>query len=308
MIGKNILSVNQFDKSDVDRIFELSKRLEEHLKAKGELDLLKGKILASLFFEPSTRTRFSFEAAMQRLGGKIVSATGMTSVSLGKGESLADTVRTVERFCDAIVMRHPEIGSSDMAAKLVKVPFFNAGDGAGEHPTQAFVDYYTIKKFKNSSGLKIAFIGDLKYGRTVRSLIELVTEYGEDEIYLVAPSELELPEEYYQKMQEKNIKYIKTDNLDEAIKQCDVLYVTRIQKERFSDEAEYNKLKGVYVLNNQKIADLKSDAVIMHPLPRIDEIAVEIDDDPRAIYFDQVESAVYVRMAFLLIVFGQDGL
>lgn len=308
MIGKNILSVNQFDKSDVDRIFELSKRLEEHLKAKGELDLLKGKILASLFFEPSTRTRFSFEAAMQRLGGKIVSATGMTSVSLGKGESLADTVRTVERFCDAIVMRHPEIGSSDMAAKLVKVPFFNAGDGAGEHPTQAFVDYYTIKKFKNSSGLKIAFIGDLKYGRTVRSLIELVTEYGEDEIYLVAPSELELPEEYYQKMQEKNIKYIKTDNLDEAIKQCDVLYMTRIQKERFSDEAEYNKLKGVYVLNNQKIADLKSDAVIMHPLPRIDEIAVEIDDDPRAIYFDQVESAVYVRMAFLLIVFGQDGL
>ena len=287
MIGKNILSVNQFDKSDVDRIFELSKRLEEHLKAKGELDLLKGKILASLFFEPSTRTRFSFEAAMQRLGGKIVSATGMTSVSLGKGESLADTVRTVERFCDAIVMRHPEIGSSDMAAKLVKVPFFNAGDGAGEHPTQAFVDYYTIKKFKNSSGLKIAFIGDLKYGRTVRSLIELVTEYGEDEIYLVAPSELELPEEYYQKMQEKNIKYIKTDNLDED---------------------EYNKLKGVYVLNNQKIADLKSDAVIMHPLPRIDEIAVEIDDDPRAIYFDQVESAVYVRMAFLLIVFGQDGL
>lgn len=308
MIGKNILSVNQFDKSDVDRIFELSKRLEEHLKAKGELDLLKGKILASLFFEPSTRTRFSFEAAMQRLGGKIVSATGMTSVSLGKGESLADTVRTVERFCDAIVMRHPEIGSSDMAAKLVKVPFFNAGDGAGEHPTQAFVDYYTIKKFKNSSGLKIAFIGDLKYGRTVRSLIELVTEYGEDEIYLVAPSELELPEEYYQKMQEKNIKYIKTDNLDEAIKQCDVLYVTRIQKERFSDEAEYNKLKGVYVLNNQKIADLKSDAVIMHPLPRIDEIAVEIDHDPRAIYFDQVESAVYVRMAFLLIVLGQDGL
>ncbi|MCL2869296.1 aspartate carbamoyltransferase [Candidatus Saccharibacteria bacterium] len=307
MIGKDITTVRQFDKSDIDRVISLSKKLEKYLQTKGELDLLKDKILASLFFEPSTRTRFSFEAAMERLGGKIISATGMSGVSMGKGESLGDTVRTVERFCDIIVMRHPDVGSSDMAAKLVKIPFIGAGDGSGEHPTQALVDFYTIKKAKPAPNLKIALIGDLKYGRTVRSLLELLIEYNEDELYFVAPDELQLPEEYYQEMTKKGVKFVKTNSLEKAVHECDVLYMTRIQKERFEDKNQYDQLKGYYVLNNQTIRDLKPDAVIMHPLPRIDEIATEIDSDPRAIYFDQVENAVYVRMAFLLIVFDRDG-
>lgn len=308
VIGKNILTVEQFDKSDIERIISLSETLENNLKSKGESNLLVGKIMASLFFEPSTRTRFSFEAAMQRLGGKIITATGLTSVSIGKGESLADTIRTVERFCDVIVMRHPEIDSSKNASALVKIPFFNAGDGAGEHPTQAFVDFYTIKKAQqNVEGKKIALIGDLKYGRTVRSLIELLIIYGGAELYLVSPPELELPDNYYEMMNHNNVKFVKTNNLNEAIAECDVLYMTRIQKERFDDKDQYERLKGSYILNRQVMLNAKPDVSIMHPLPRIDEIDTELDSDPRAIYFDQVENALYVRMAFLLVVFGKDG-
>lgn len=303
MIGKDIVSLEQFEKADIDKVMTLAAEMEKAVHNGGNLDLLRRKIMASLFFEPSTRTRFSFEAAMERLGGSVLSTTGFTFSSISKGETLPDTIKTIERYADVIVMRHPEVGSAKIAADSAKIPFLNAGDGIGEHPTQALLDFYTIKKEKkNTHGLKIAMVGDLKNGRTIHSLVKLLITYDGMEFCLVSPKELKIPDEYIELMKKNNAKFMETDNLDDVIADCDVFYMTRIQKERFEKEADYQKVKGCFVLDSKILEKAKNDMIIMHPLPRVDEIAVEVDDDPRAKYFDQVENGLYVRMALLAMV------
>lgn len=303
MIGKDIISIDQFDKDDLDKIMDLAEKLENDFHKNGCSTMLHRKIMASLFFEPSTRTRFSFEAAMERLGGSVLSTTGFTFSSIAKGETLADTIKTIERYADVIVIRHPEIGSAKIAADSAIIPVLNAGDGPGEHPTQALLDFYTIKKEKGDKhGLKIALVGDLKNGRTIHSLIKLLVKYDGADFCLISPKELRLPKEYIKMLDKNKVKYFESESLDDAIAVCDVFYMTRIQKERFENESDYDKLKGCFVLNNKILKKAKKDMIIMHPLPRVDEIATEVDDDPRAKYFDQVENGLYVRMALLALV------
>lgn len=306
MIGKDIVSLEQFDKADIDKVLELATKMEKAVKSGENVNLLHRNIMASLFFEPSTRTRFSFEAAMERLGGSVLSTTGFTFSSISKGETLPDTIKTIERYADVIVMRHPEVGSAKIAADSAKIPFLNAGDGIGEHPTQALLDFYTIKKEKgNTHGLKIAMVGDLKNGRTIHSLVRLLITYDGMEFCLVSPKELKIPKEYIELMEKNNVKFIETESLDDVIAECDVFYMTRIQKERFEKEVDYKKVKGCFVLDNEILKKAKKDMIIMHPLPRVDEIAVEVDADPRAKYFDQVENGLYVRMALLALVLNK---
>lgn len=306
MIGKDIISIDQFSKDDLDQIIDLAEKMEKDFREKGCSNILHCKIMASMFFEPSTRTRFSFEAAMERLGGVVISTTGFTFSSIAKGETLSDTIKTIERYSDVIVIRHPEIGSAKIAADAAQIPVLNAGDGPGEHPTQALLDFYTIKKEKGEThGLKIALVGDLKNGRTIHSLIKLLIKYDGVDFCLISPRKLSLPKEYTDLMKKNNVEYFESDCLDDAIASCDVLYMTRIQKERFENEKDYEKLKGCFVLNKQILKNAKKDMIIMHPLPRVDEIAEEVDSDPRAKYFDQVENGLYVRMALLAIVLGK---
>jgi aspartate carbamoyltransferase len=306
MIGKDIISIDQFNKSDLKKIISTAKIMENNFRQKQQTELLRGNIMASLFFEPSTRTRFSFEAAMERLGGSVISTTGFAYSSIAKGETLADTIKTVDRYCDVIVIRHPEIGSAEIAAKSAQIPVINAGDGPGEHPTQALLDLYTIEKAKNSThNLCVAMVGDLKNGRTVHSLVKLLIKYDKVEFYLVSPNELKIPEKYIKFMNDNNIKFHEIESLDDAIKQCDVLYMTRVQRERFETEDEYNKLKGCFILDAKILKKAKKDMIILHPLPRVDEIATEVDNDPRAKYFDQVENGLYIRMALLALVLNK---
>ncbi len=303
MINKDIISIDQLSKADIEEIFRRASRMENDVKNNIYPDKLRHKVMASLFFEPSTRTRFSFEAAMLRLGGSVISTTGFVFSSISKGETLADTIKTIERYCDVVVIRHPEVGSAKIAADSANIPVINAGDGPGEHPTQALLDLYTIRKEKNgTSGINIALVGDLKNGRTVHSLIKLLVKFGDVKIQLISPKELCVPLESIELMEKSGIKYTESDNLAEAISSCDVLYMTRIQKERFASEKEYEKHKGCFVLDKKMMKNAKKDMIIMHPLPRVDEISTEIDNDPRAKYFDQVENGMYVRMALLAIV------
>jgi aspartate carbamoyltransferase len=306
MIGKDIISIDQFDKSDLKKIISTAKLMEDNFRKKEQTTLLNGEIMASLFFEPSTRTRFSFEAAMERLGGSVISTTGFAYSSIAKGESLTDTIKTIDRYADVIVIRHPEIGSAKIAAESAQIPVINAGDGPGEHPTQALLDLYTIEKTKGSAqDLCVAMVGDLKNGRTVHSLIKLLIKYGKVEFYLVSPEELKIPEKYIKLMQDNGVSYHETESLNEAIGQCDVLYMTRIQKERFETEEEYNRLKGCFILDLKILKKANKDMIIMHPLPRVDEIATEVDSDPRAKYFEQVENGLYIRMALLALVLNK---
>ncbi|MCL5094247.1 MAG: aspartate carbamoyltransferase [Patescibacteria group bacterium] len=302
MLNQDIISIDQFDRETLEGIFEVSLFLEKEIKGRGSLDLLKGKVMASLFFEPSTRTRFSFESAMEKLGGNLVSATGVNFSSMAKGETLEDTIKTIERYADVIVIRHPEMGSARIAADSSNIPVLNAGDGPGEHPTQALLDFYTIKKEMGKvEGLNIAMIGDLKHGRTIHSLLKLLSHYENINYYLVSPEELKIPSEYLKGI--KSYKEIKT--LVEVLPDADVLYMTRIQKERFASLKEYEKLKDCFVLNKKMLESAKKDMIIMHPLPRVSEIAVDVDEDPRAKYFGQVENGLYVRMALLALVLGK---
>ncbi|KKR18305.1 MAG: Aspartate carbamoyltransferase [candidate division CPR2 bacterium GW2011_GWC1_41_48] len=302
MPKQDIISISDFSKDELEAILEASFKMEEEVNAKGSLDLLRGKILASLFFEPSTRTRFSFEAAMFKLGGQVVSATGVNFSSMAKGETLEDTIKTIERYADVIVIRHPELGSAKIAAGAAKIPVVNAGDGPGDHPTQAFLDFYTIKKEKKTiEGLKIAMVGDLKYGRTMHSTIQLLSLYNDVKFYLVSPEELKTPSKYLENVAD----YEETEDLKSVLPEVDVLYMTRIQKERFAEEADYLRLKDSFILNKSLLANAKNDMIIMHPLPRVNEIATDVDEDRRAKYFDQVENGLYVRMALLAFVLGK---
>ena len=303
--GKDILHGNQFSKKDIDVIIKIAAGFEKELKKKGSLNLLKGKILATLFYEPSTRTRLSFEAAMQRLGGGVISMGSVESSSVAKGESLSDTARTVSQYADVIVIRHPRIGSAKEAADAVSVPVINAGDGAGQHPTQALLDIYTIyKELGSLKNLKISMVGDLKYGRTVHALVELLSLLGA-RLYFVSPSLLQMPEEITSQLRRKGIEVTETEDLFKAASESDLIYMTRIQKERFQDMSEYERVKGVFVINEKFLKDLKKKIIIMHPLPRVNEISPEIDTYEGAAYFRQMKNGVFVRMALLSMVMGK---
>jgi aspartate carbamoyltransferase catalytic subunit len=299
--GRDITSVEDLTREEINYILNVSKTMEP-LVAKGS-ELLKGKILANIFFEPSTRTRLSFEAAMLKLGGSIIGFADAENTSVKKGENLADTIRTVENYADIIAIRHPLEGAAKLAAEFAKIPVINAGSGSEEHPTQALIDLYTMQKEKGRiDGLKIALIGDLRYGRTVHSLAYALSLY-KIELVLVSPETLKMRREVLRTIQDK-IPVTETENLEKTISQADVLYVTRIQKERFPDQVEYAKVKGIYRIDLKSLANAKKDLIILHPLPRVDEIAPEVDTTPQARYFQQVLNGVVVRMALLALLLG----
>jgi aspartate carbamoyltransferase catalytic subunit len=299
--GRDIVSIEDFSREEINYILNISHSMEP-LAAKGS-DMLKGKILANLFFEPSTRTRLSFEAAMLKLGGSTIGFAEAEIASVKKGENLADTIRTVENYADIIALRHPLEGAAKLAAEFSKVPILNAGSGAEEHPTQAFMDLYTVQKEKGKiDGLKIALVGDLRYGRTVHSLAYALSLYN-IELYLISPESLRMRHEVIRAIRNK-ISIIEDTNLEKIIPQIDVLYVTRIQKERFPDLAEYAKVKGIYKIDLKTLKSAKKDLIILHPLPRVDEIAAEVDSTPQARYFQQVWNGIVVRMALLALVLG----
>ena len=299
--GRDVISVKDFSRNEINYIIKVAKSMEP-VAAKSS-DLLKGKILATLFYEASTRTRLSFEAAMQKLGGSSIGFAEAEIASVKKGENLADTVRVVENYCDIIALRHPLEGAARLAAEFSKVPIINGGSGAEEHPTQALLDLYTIvKEKKKIDGLKIALIGDLRYGRTVHSLAYALSLYN-IELFLVSPENLRMRREVLESIREKIPVTVRT-NLEKTVPQVDVLYVTRIQKERFPDPAEYAKVKGCYKIDIETLEKAKEDLIILHPLPRLDEVPAEVDNTSHARYFQQVWNGIVVRMALLALMLG----
>jgi len=260
-----------------------------------------GKILASLFFEPSTRTKFSFDSAMMRLGGNVIGFADANTSSASKGESLADTIKVMGAYADIIVMRHPKEGAPKLASQYSSIPVINGGDGGHQHPTQTLTDLITIKRFKGKvDGHNVAFCGDLKYGRTVHSLIRTLARFGNKKFFLISPVELQLPSALKRQLTEKfGVELVEVTTMEEVITEIDVLYMTRIQKERFFNEEDYLKLKNSYKLTRDKLKSSKEDMIVMHPLPRVNEIAYEVDDDPRAVYFEQATMGVYIRMALI---------
>ena len=303
--GRDILSVRQFDQADLAHIFGVAHEMSEMVRRVGSFDLLKGKILASLFYEPSTRTSSSFTAAMERLGGSVIPINEVRYSSVAKGESLPDTVRTLEAYADVIVLRHPETGSAALAARYARKPIINAGDGVGEHPTQALLDLFTIREeLGRIDGLTVTMLGDLKYGRTVHSLARLLALY-DIRLNFVSPEILRMPAEIIEELSAKGIPLTEQTNLDAVLAATDVLYVTRVQKERFTEPELYEQVKGAYVIDLETMRRAKDSMIVMHPLPRVGEIAMEVDDDPRAAYFRQMEYGLYIRMALLAMVLGK---
>ena len=302
--GKDILHGNQFSKEDIKAILQVAAGFEKDLQNKDSLPLLPGKIMAALFFEPSTRTRLSFETAMLRLGGGVISVASAESSSVAKGETVVDTAQTVAQYADVIVMRHPRIGSAKEAADAVSIPVLNGGDGAGQHPTQALQDIYTIQKEVGSlNDLSISLVGDLKNGRTVHALVELLSLF-KARLFLVSPALLRIPEEISSRLKAKGLAIIETEDMAEAASHSDLVYMTRIQKERFANISDYEGVKGSYIINAKFLEGLKKKITILHPLPRVDEIHPEVDAYPGAAYFRQVRNGVYVRMALLAMVMG----
>ncbi|MCX6048987.1 MAG: aspartate carbamoyltransferase [Chloroflexi bacterium] len=303
--GQDILSVSQFDRAKLDYIFNVGQEMQVLVERFGSADLLQGKILANLFYEPSTRTSSSFMAAMLRLGGQVIPINNVQYSSVTKGESLPDTIRTLESYADVIVLRHPELGAAAIAAHYAKKPIINAGDGVGEHPTQALLDLFTINQdLGQLDGLKIAMVGDLKYGRTVHSLTKLLINYGVEFVF-VNPDILPMPEDVLDVVRGTGHTFHQTKNVHEIIGEVDVLYVTRVQKERFTDLEQYDRVKDDYVVDEALMSHAKQKMIVMHPLPRINEISYAIDDDPRAAYFRQMRNGMYIRMALLAAVLGK---
>ncbi|MBN2205778.1 MAG: aspartate carbamoyltransferase [Candidatus Aminicenantes bacterium] len=304
--GKNILTVKQFDRADLDYIFSVAHEMRTMVEHVGTFDLLKGKILANLFYEPSTRTQASFMAAMQRLGGAVVPISEVHYSSVAKGESLPDTVRTLACYADVIVIRHPEVGSAALAARYADKPVINAGDGPGEHPTQALLDMFAIREeLGRLDNLTVTMLGDLKHGRTVHSLARLFARFDDIRLNYVSPDILRMPREVMDEVAKKGIRQTEHATLDAALPETDVLYVTRVQRERFEDPAAYEKVKGAYVITPEVMKSAKKQMIVLHPLPRLTEISMEFDADPRAAYFRQMECGLYVRMALLAMVLGK---
>lgn len=299
-MDRDIISIRDFSKDDLLYILQVSKKMESNNKK-----LLEGKIMASLFFEPSTRTRLSFASAMKQLGGSVIgfSQAGVTSVK--KGETLWDTIKMVEQYADVIVIRHPLEGSARLAAEASSIPVINAGDGPNQHPTQTLLDLYTIQKSKGRlNKLNIGFVGDLKYGRTVHSLTIAISHF-QPIIFFIAPEALQMPLEYLEELKEKNIEYVLEQDLMKVISELDILYMTRIQQERFPDPLEYQRLKSCYQIDKSILNYSKEDLKIMHPLPRVDEINPNLDETPNAIYFEQAGNGIHVRKALLALVLGK---
>jgi len=302
----HVIEAQQFDLPTISRLIETTREMEKAV-AGGGTSQFRGRIMATLFYEPSTRTRFSFEAAMHRLGGSVVSTENAAEFSsVAKGETLEDTVRILNGYADVLVIRHYEVGSARRAASVSRIPVINAGDGAGQHPTQALLDLYTIhKEIGSIDGLRIAMVGDLAQGRTVRSLAYLLSKYQDVRIYFVAPPLLKMKEDILDHLREKGVWYTEETDLDKVLPEVNVVYQTRIQKERFGDRiADYEQCRGVYLITPGSLRIMKADAIVMHPLPRLDEISKEVDSDPRAAYFRQAQNGVCVRMALLTMVLG----
>jgi aspartate carbamoyltransferase catalytic subunit len=302
--GRHFIEPGDFTVEELETLFSLTERIEKdesYLR-----DSCRGRLLAALFFEPSTRTRLSFEAAMQRLGGSCLGFADPASSSASKGESLADTIRVVSSYADVIVMRSPKEGAALLAGRFSSVPVINAGDGGHHHPTQTLTDLVTIKRLLGTcEGLTVGFCGDLKFGRTVHSLAEALTRYPGVQFVFVSPKELSVPAYLKDMLDKKNILCTETDRLEKVIESLDVLYMTRVQRERFLNEEEYLRLKDSYILTPEKMRLARDKMIVLHPLPRVNEIAVEVDSDPRAAYFIQARYGMYVRMALLASILGR---
>jgi aspartate carbamoyltransferase catalytic subunit len=293
---RDLISITDYSKDDYLRIMQLAAEFE----ANPNQDLLKGKVVASLFFEPSTRTRLSFETAISRLGGRIIGIADPGSSSTSKGETLHDTIKMVSNYADLIVMRHPLEGAARYAAEISPVPVINAGDGANQHPSQTLLDMYSILKTQGSlNNLNIFMVGDLKYGRTVHSLLMAMSEFENPIFNFIAPPELQMPNEYKMFLREKNIRYFEHREFTEIISEADIIYMTRVQKERFSDPMEYEQVKNVYILRNNMLFKTKPNLRILHPLPRVNEINTDVDKNEKAYYFDQARNGVFAREAII---------
>ena len=297
---KSLISIGDFTKEEILHVLETAKEFEQNR----EQNFLEGKVIASLFFEPSTRTRLSFETAINRLGAKVIGFSDATNTSQSKGETLKDTIKMVNNYVDMIVMRHPLEGSSRYASEVADVPVVNAGDGANQHPSQTLLDLYSILQTQGSlEGLTINMVGDLKYGRTTHSLLQAMSHFNTKFIF-TAPEELKMPKEYKQFLDSKGIEYIETTSIEEHLNDCDILYMTRVQQERFTDPMEYERVKDVYTLSAGMLDNVRNNMKILHPLPRVTEITQDVDETPYAYYFKQAENGLYVRMAIISYLLG----
>lgn len=297
---KSLVSINDFSKEEILKIMDIAADFE----ADPQQQVLAGKVIASLFFEPSTRTRLSFESAINRLGGRVIGFSDTLNTSQSKGETFHDTISTISNYCDMIVMRHSVEGAARYASEVASIPIVNAGDGSNQHPSQTLLDLYSIKKTQGTlNDVKVMLVGDLKYGRTVHSLIQALSHFGA-KIILVAPEELALPAEYIHFMKEKGMEYIETRDMMKYIKEVDIIYMTRVQRERFSDLMEYERVKDAYVLRQWMLAGTKENMKILHPLPRVNEINTDVDDMPQAYYFQQTRNGVFTRMAIISYLLG----
>ena len=301
--NRNLINADDFNVEEINEILNLA---EEIIKSPSDFsNLCNGKILGTLFFEPSTRTRLSFESAIHRLGGDCIGFSESASSSTSKGESLADTIRTVSNYTDIIAMRNPKEGSAVLASSYAEVPLINAGDGGHQHPTQTLTDLLTIWMTKKRlNNMTIGLCGDLKFGRTVHSLIKAMSRYENNQFVLISPEELQVPDYIKIFLKSKNIEFKEVEKMEDVIGELDILYMTRVQRERFFNEADYVRLKDSYILDNDKMKLASDDLAVLHPLPRVNEIATEVDSDPRAVYFKQVRYGVIVRMALILKLLG----
>jgi aspartate carbamoyltransferase catalytic subunit len=300
MSKRSLISITDLTKEEILRIAELAAYFEEHPYE----PLLQGRVIASLFFEPSTRTRLSFESAINRLGARVIGVSDASNTSVSKGETFHDTIQVISNYCDLIVMRHSLEGAPRYASEFSKVPIVNAGDGANQHPSQTLLDLYSIKKTQGRlDNINIMMVGDLKYGRTVHSLLQAMSHFNPTFTF-VSPEELQMPREYTMFLDKLGISYTVKREIDEAINEADIVYMTRVQKERFNDPMEYERMKNVYVLKNSMLENVKSTMKILHPLPRVGEIEQEVDANPHAYYFNQTENGVYTRMAIISYLLG----
>ncbi len=295
MNKRSLVSIEDYTKEEILEVLQSASEFEKNPNQR----LLEGKVVASLFFEPSTRTRLSFETAINRLGGRIVGFSDASSSSVTKGETLKDTIKMVDNYCDLIVMRHPVEGAARYASEVAKAPVVNAGDGANQHPSQTMLDLYSIYKTQGTlENLNIFMVGDLKYGRTVHSLLQAMSHFHPT-FHFIAPKELQMPEGYKLHLKELNIPYYEHTELDDVINDADILYMTRVQRERFADPLEYEKVKDVYILKNAMLSGTKENMRILHPLPRVNEIDVDVDENPKAYYFEQARNGVFARQAII---------
>jgi aspartate carbamoyltransferase catalytic subunit len=292
---KSLVSITDFTKEEILRIMELAAGFEANPAQR----LLIDKVIACLFFEPSTRTRLSFESAINRLGGRVIGFSDTTNTSVSKGETFHDTISTISNYCDMIVMRHSLEGAPRYASEIAKVPIVNAGDGSNQHPSQTLLDLYSIQKTQGTlDGINIMMVGDLKYGRTVHSLLQALSLFRTTFTF-VSPQELRMPNEYKQYLSDRGIVYTETESMEEHIASADIIYMTRVQRERFRDPMEYERVKNAYILREAMLAGTKPNTRVLHPLPRVNEIDPEVDSNPKAYYFQQTENGVYVRMAII---------